>query len=260
MSKTFLGVIHLLPLPSASGGRMGFPEVMSQALRDAEALAEGGVDGVIVENFGDSPYHKGTREDPVPSDVVAGLAVVADRVRREFGLRVGINCLRNDGLAALGAAAVVGAHWIRVNVLSGAMVTDQCVIEGEAARLGAYRNRMQLDVEILADFLVKHAHPLGPVDVASQALDLAERSGASGLILSGSRTGTAVDENLIDEVRRSVGGFPLWIGSGLDHGNAERLWPRCDGAIVGTALKRGGEVTGPDDPERVRRLRGALGG
>lgn len=260
MSKPFLGVVHLPPMPSAAGWKDSFSALLDRALRDGESLARGGVDGVIVENFGDAPFHKGTREDPVSPDVVAGLAVVADRIRREFDLEVGINCLRNDGIAALGAAAVASAKWVRINVLSGAYVTDQGVIEGEAARVRAYKNQLQCDVAILADFLVKHAEPLAAVDPVTGARDLAERSGASVLVLSGDRTGDAVDQKLLADVRAAVAGFPVWIGSGLDLANAADLWPRCDGAIVGTALKVGGSVLEPVDPVRVRAMRDALTG
>lgn len=260
MTKPFLGVIHLAALPSAARDSSTFDAVLSAALRDADALATGGVDGVIVENFGDAPFHKGTRDDPVPPDVVGGLAVVARRVREEFRLDVGINCLRNDGVAAIGAAAVSGARWVRVNVLSGAYVTDQGLIEGEAARLRDYARRVQSPVEILADYLVKHATPLGTLDAVRGARDLAERSGASAIVLSGSRTGEPVDEALLVEVKRAVGAFGVWLGSGLDLDNASALWPRCDGAIVGTALKRDGQISAPVDPVRVRELRDVLTG
>ena len=83
-----------------------------------------------------------------------------------------------DAIAAARAAVVAGARWIRVNVLTGAYHTDQGLIEGEAARLRAYERQMQSQVEILADFLVKHASPLTPIDPATGARDLAERSGA----------------------------------------------------------------------------------
>jgi len=232
-------------------------EVLDRALVDAKALARGGVDGFVVENFGDAPFHKGTRDDPVAPDVPAALALVAHTIRTSCDLPVAINCLRNDGLAALGAAVVAGARWIRVNVLAGAYLTDQGVIEGEAARLFAYRRQLGSRIDVLADFLVKHSTPLAPFDVAAAAKDLAERSGAAGIVLSGSRTGEPVDPDLLDTVRAAVGGFPIWIGSGLTPGNAAVLWPRCDGAIVGTSLKRGGRVAAPVDPARVRALRKA---
>ena len=259
MNRTLLGVVHLRALPSAARHR-SMQEVLDSAFADAQVLARGGVDGIVVENFGDAPFHKGNRDDPVAADVPAALALVAHTIRTRFHLPVAINCLRNDGFAALGAAVVAGARWIRVNVLAGAYLTDQGLIEGEAARLFAYRARLRSGIEVLADFLVKHATPLAPFDIAAAAKDLAERSGAAGIVLSGPRTGEAVDVGLLDTVRAAVGRFPIWIGSGLTPDNAAELWPRCDGAIVGTACKRGGVVDAPVDLRRVRALRRACRG
>lgn len=229
-------------------------EVFSWAFADAAALARGGVTGICVENFGDAPFRKGTKDDPVTPDVVAALAVVAREVQQRHSLPVMVNCLRNDGVAAIGAACVAGAKWVRVNVIASAYVTDQGVIEGEAARLFAYRRQLGSSVDVMADFLVKHATPLAPFDEKAAARDLAERSGAAGMILSGSRTGEPVDAARIDAVRAAVGDFPIWLGSGLSADNAAELWPRCDGAIVGTACKRGGNVEQRVDPARVKRL------
>lgn len=254
--RPLLGVVHLGALPSAVRHR-SMKDVLDAAVADARAYASGGCDGVVVENFGDAPFHRGTPDDPVPPDVPAALAVAADRIRSATSLPVAINCLRNDARAALGAAVAAGARWIRVNVLTGAYVTDQGIVGGDAARLMAYRRQLCCDVEVLADFLVKHAAPLAPVDVASAARDLAERSGAHGLVLSGARTGDAVGAAFFDTVRAAVGAFPIWIGSGLDPGNAAALWPRCDGAIVGTFCKRDGLVGNPVDVDRVAALRRA---
>jgi uncharacterized protein len=256
MSKPLLGVVHLQPLPSSSR-HAGMDAVFDAAMADARALQAGGVDGVVVENFGDAPFHKGDARDPVSPDVPAALAIVAHRIRTELGLPVAVNCLRNDGIAALGAAAVAGAQWIRVNVWSGAYCTDQGVIESEAARVLAFRKRLGARVRILADFMVKHARPLVPFEPADAAKDLAQRSGADAMILSGTRTGEPVDVAWLDTVRAAVGRFPIWIGSGLTPDNAAALWPRCDGAIVGTFVKRGGRVAAPVDVERVRAMRAA---
>lgn len=255
-SRPLLGVVHLLPLPSALRFR-SMQAVLERALADAATFAKGGFDGVVVENFGDAPFHQGSAADPVPPDVPAALAVVASEIRRRFDLPVAINCLRNDGIAALGAAAVAGAAWVRVNVLTAAYVTDQGLVQGEAARLAAYRKQLGWRGQLLADHFVKHAAPLAGFDLAGSARDLAERSGADGMVLSGARTGAPIDVGFFDTVRHAVGAFPLWIGSGLDVDNAAELWPRCDGAIVGTSVKRGGDVAAPVDAARVRRLRQA---
>ena len=255
-SRTLLGVVHLGPSPSARS-HVSMSAVLDQACADAEAFAAADFDGLVVENFGDAPFRRGTADDPVTPDVVAAVAVVADRVQRASGLSVGINCLRNDGVAGFGVAAATGARWVRVNVLNGAYVTDQGVISGEAARIAAYRRQLGTDALLLADFMVKHAVPLAPLDVSTGAQDLAERSGADAIVLSGSRTGRPVDVALMDEIRHAVGDFPIWIGSGLTPENAAELWRRCDGAIVGTACKVAGRSRAPVDVERARRLRSA---
>ena len=255
-SRPLLGVVHLGPLPS-SPWHATMDAVLGAAVADAAAFAAGGFDGLVIENFGDAPFHKGTIDDPVPPDVPAALALAAHTIRRETGLPIGINCLRNDGIAAVAAAAVAGARWVRINVLAGAYVTDQGVIAGEAARVFAYRKRLGSDVAVLADLQVKHATPLGEFDLATAAADLAERSGAAGLVLSGSRTGQPVDLATLATAREAVGAFPIWLGSGLTPENAAQLWPRCDGAFVGTYCKRDGRVREPVDPARVRALRAA---
>ncbi len=97
-------------------------------LRDADLLAEGGVHGLMMENFGDVPFFPGR----VPTHVAAHMTALAFEVRRRIDLPLGINVLRNDGVTALAVAHASGASFIRVNVLCGARVTDQGIIQGIA--------------------------------------------------------------------------------------------------------------------------------
>ena len=50
--KEIIGVVHLLALPGSPGWQGDLDEVVGHAMRDAEALAQGGIDAVIFENFG----------------------------------------------------------------------------------------------------------------------------------------------------------------------------------------------------------------
>ena len=61
-----IGVVHLKPLPGAPDSQ-GLEGVLEAALFDGAALAEGGVDAIIVENFGDAPFFCTS----VPSETVA---------------------------------------------------------------------------------------------------------------------------------------------------------------------------------------------
>lgn len=237
--------------PAATGD---FDAMVAHAVADAEALRDGGIDGIVVENFGSVPFAKGDHTSGLPPHQVAAITRAVLAVRGCYDGPVGVNCLRNDARAALGIAAATGAAFIRVNVHVGAYVTDQGLIEGDAH--GTLRTRAQLDpgIAILADVLVKHATPLAPVTAEDATEDTVKRGLADGVIVTGRATGAPVDAELLRTVSTAAGEAPVYIGSGLTTAAAPTLAPLCDGAIVGTAFKRDGQVRAPVDPERVRRL------
>jgi membrane complex biogenesis BtpA family protein len=245
----FIGMIHLRPLPGSPGWAGDLDAVLEAAVADAGALAEGGADALLVENFHDAPFLK----DGLPPETVAALTRAALAVRAAApDLPLGVNALRNDGLAALGVAVAVGASFIRVNVLTGAVVTDQGVIEGCAAALLRRRAALRAPVSILADVAVKHAAPLAPLDPDQAARDTAYRGGADALVVSGTGTGRPTSPDRVTTVRAAVPDRPVIVGSGATPESAARLG--ADGYIVGTALKVGGRV----DVDRVREFRAAL--
>jgi len=258
--RGLIGVIHLLPLPGDPAHQSGgFAAAYERAQADAEALVSAGVDGLIVENFGSAPFVKGCAGDRIPPHQAAALARVCLSCKA-LGVPVGVNCLRNDGHTALGIAAACELDFIRVNVHTGAYVTDQGLIEGEAASTLRYRAGLGARVEIWADVLVKHAAPLAPVDAATATHDCLDRGLADAVIVTGAATGAPVDAALLAEVRGAAGGKPVVIGSGFCLANAQTLLAHANAAIVGTWLKRDGVVRNPVDPERARTLVAACRG
>lgn len=247
---SLIGMIHLDALPGAPDFAGDLAQVAERAARDARVLAEGGVDAILVENFHDAPFYK----DRLPPETIAALTRCALAVRAAAPtVPLGINALRNDALGALAVAVAVGADFIRVNVLVGAMVTDQGLIEGCAAELIRRRRALGVAVAILADVGVKHAEPLGDFDLTQVALDTVHRGKADALVVSGRGTGAPTPRAKIDAVRAAVPGVPVLVGSGT---LAETVDPTAaDGFIVGTALKTDGRV----DPARVAAMRAALG-
>jgi uncharacterized protein len=244
-----IGMVHLQPLPGAPG-HVSMHHVTDGALRDAAALAEGGVDAVLVENYGDFPFFP----DGVPPETVAAFARVLTQLRRATDLPVGVNVLRNDARAALGLAAACDATFIRVNVHTGAMLTDQGWIPGRAHETLRSRNLLCAGTAILADVFVKHAVPPAGLDIGAAAKDTWERGRADGLIVSGSATGAAADPAALRAVRAAAPAAPLFIGSGLSELNAAELCLLADGAIVGSAFQHGGSAGAGVDVTRVRTL------
>ncbi|MBW2730962.1 MAG: BtpA/SgcQ family protein [Deltaproteobacteria bacterium] len=255
MLRGLIGVIHLPAMPGdpkpITGG---FAEVEKRALIDAEAWAAGGARALIVENFGSAPFWRGDATSRIPPHQVAAMALIVREVASATELPVGVNCLRNDAMAALGIAAAADLDFIRVNVHVGAYITDQGLIQGEAADTLRYRATLAAKVKIFADVLVKHAAPLGPLDPGVATEECLERGLADGVIVTGEATGAPVSKALLQQVRQASGRAPVYIGSGLTISNAADLAPFADGAIVGTACKEQGDVTRAVDPERVRAL------
>ncbi|MEY4631185.1 MAG: putative sgc region protein SgcQ [Pseudomonadota bacterium] len=223
---------------------------------DAKALADGGVDAIMIENFGDAPFFPGRN----PVQVATVMTRLAIMVRKVSGKPIGINVLRNDGMTALAIALAAGADFIRVNILAGARVTDQGIIEGSAHDLLRYRREIgATHIGILADVQVKHSTPLGQGGSLAQEIDdLCHRAMADGIVVSGSGTGKAVDMELLRQANVAAGKHPVFIGSGAALDNLKELSRHARGFIVGTALKRGGDLAAPVDSSRVASFRQAL--
>jgi hypothetical protein len=254
--RPIVGMVHLPPLPGSPRFDGDRAAIRERAKRDAAALVEGGVDGVVVENFGDAPFYP----DDVPDHVVASMTDVVGVVTREVDVPVGVNVLRNDARAALSVAAAADAAFVRVNVHTGARVTDQGVVIGRAHETLRLRDRLDADVDVLADVAVKHSAALGePRPLAEQAEEALGRGLADGLVVSGPGTGEPVDVEALETVAAvaATHGAPLFVGSGVTESTVSDLLAVADGAIVGTALKRGAETTAPVDRDRVDALTGA---
>ena len=254
-AEPVIGMVHLRALPGAPDYGGSMEDVLARARRDARALDAGGVDAVLVENFGDAPFYP----DEVPKHVVASMTRATRTVVRAVDVPVGVNVLRNDARAALSVAAAAGGSFVRVNVHGGARVTDQGVIEGAAHETIRLRDRLDADVRVLADHDVKHSAPLGSdAFVEGSLVDAVERGHADGIVVSGAGTGRGVDrDDLTTAVRlRDEAGLdaPVFVGSGVTTETVGDLLSTADGVVVGTSLKRGGETTAPVDSERVREL------
>lgn len=247
--KRLFGMLHVPPLPGSPRSTQTLEALQEFVLQDARSLQAGGVDGFFIENYGDLPFFP----DSVPPITIASLSVIARAVRRETSLEIGINVLRNDGKSALAIAQAVGAQWVRVNVLTGARLTDQGIIEGKAHELLRYRKKIgATSVQILADISVKCSSALSDRTLEAEVEETVTRSGADGLIVTGASTGKAVDSEELTKIKDTAKQFPVWIGSGVTEENISKLLPFADGFIVGTSLKR--SIDEPVDLERVKRL------
>lgn len=252
-----IGMVHLPPLPGSPRSEMSLNNLRDFALREAEALLSGGVHGLMIENFGDTPFHP----SQVPAATIAQMTWLLAEIKRMAGLvPCGVNVLRNDALGAVAVAAAAGGEFIRVNVLSGARVTDQGIIAGNAHELLRERKRLAAEsIQVWADVAVKHSAPLAPRPISDEVADLVHRAHADAVIVTGRSTGAATSPQDLQQVTAAAEGKPVIIGSGATPATIASFRGLAAAAIVGSALKRDGRAVNEVDQRRVRELMAAIG-
>jgi hypothetical protein len=231
-------------------------EIYAAAAADARTLAEGGIDGIIVENASDLPF---SRPEDIGPETVAGLTAACLEVRAAVSTPIGITCVANGVIPALAVAKAVGARWVRANQWVNAYVANEGFMNGPAPRALRYRAAIGAqDVRIFTDVHVKFgAHAItADRSVTEQSTD-AEWFDADVLIATGARTGSPTQVDEVEQVRAGTN-LPVIIGSGLDAAQVPSLFAVADGAIVGQWLKRDGVWWNPVDPARVARLMTAV--
>ncbi|MBT8078558.1 MAG: BtpA/SgcQ family protein [Gammaproteobacteria bacterium] len=241
-TKPLIGMIHLAPLPDYPQSP-GMSRVIERALVDLQSLEAAGFDGVLVENEYDQPH----RVVASPATVSAMIEVTRAVVHASTRLVIGCEILLNDPIASLDVAQASGAGFIRTDYFVDRMSRPEF---GEFAidPDGLLEHRKRLGCEhvlVMADIQVKYARMLTARPLSDSAREACGK-GADAIVVTGTASGDA--PCIADIVAAKAGAVdggattPVVVGSGLDRQNAGRLLAAADGAIVGTALMRGGSV------------------
>lgn len=246
-----IGVIHCLPLPGAPeyDGR-AMAEIIRHAVAEGRRYAEGGVDGLIVENHGDIPFAKADQLGP---ETAACMAVIAAAVGSACPVPIGINVLANAAQVAIAVAKASGAGFIRVNQWANAYVANEGFVEGPAGSASRYRAALRAaDVRIFADVHVKHGAHAVTADrsIPELARDV-EFFGADAAIATGQRTGHSASLEELRAIREGTV-LPVLVGSGVTPANVGEMFGVARGVIVASWLKRDGVWWNEVDPDRVR--------
>jgi uncharacterized protein len=249
--KALIGMIHCAPFPGAPRYRgTSVDEIYDVAMRDAEALIEGGLHGLIIENHGDIPFSK---PDDIGPETAAFMSVVTDRIGRATGVPMGINVLANAPIPAFAIAMAGGARFIRVNQWANAYVANEGFMEGRAAEAMRYRSALRAEhVKVFADSHVKHGAHAITADRSIEELtrDLAFFD-ADVIIATGQRTGNSATVEEIETIGAATH-LPLLVGSGVTKDNILEILKRTNGVIVASSLKEGGVWWNPVEPARVK--------
>lgn len=246
--KPIIGMVHLAPLPGSPRYEgMTMKEITDLALADARMLKEAGVDGAIVENFGDVMFFK-----RVPAETIAAMTYVAANIAREVpGLTLGMCVLQSDAISGLAIANTVGAKFIRVPYYTETYVVDAGLMDSIAAETLRYRKFLNADVKIFADVHIKHGYPLSQRPIGESAADAEHRGLADAILVTGIATGAQTKADDVKEVKASVKSTPVFVASGVDEKNLPLYKKYADGAILGTHIKVNEDTEAPIDPIKL---------
>lgn len=231
--QPIIGMVHLLPLPNTPQFT-SLDDVYERAVWEAETLAEAGVDGLIVENFGDEPYTIG---EPTTAQIAA-MAAITREIRRRVTIPVGVNVQFNAWEAEMAIAYACQAEFVRVEVFVDTVVSAQGIVHPCSAQITRYRRQLGADVHLWADIQTKYTQNLVGQPITQSAVD-AQAAGADALIVTGAATGQATPIDTVADVKNMVT-VPVLVGSGTNVDNVANVLAVADGAIVGSAFKEGG--------------------
>ncbi len=251
LDKTIIGMIHVQALPGTPQNRLSPQQIVAQAVREAEIYREAGIDALAIENMHDIPYLNRS----VGPEIIALMTQVASEVKRVSGLPTGIQILAGANQAALAVAHATGLDFIRAEGFVFAHVADEGTMQSDAGALLRYRRQIGAEsVQIFTDIKKKHSsHALtadvGIVETAKAAAFFL----SDALIVTGASTGETASLAEIEAVKLAVD-RPVLVGSGVTLENVPKYLSLCDGLVIGSWFKQGGNWTADPDPDRIARF------
>ncbi len=248
-TKAVVGMIHVGALPGTPRNGESLDAIVQHACEEAHALAQAGVDGLMIENMHDLPYLKGN----VGPEITAAMTAVGIAARNVGPLPLGVQILAAANREALAVALACGADFVRVENFAYAHVADEGLMPtAEAGPLLRYRRQIGAEhVKIIADVKKKHSSHALTADVSlAEAARTTEFIGADGIVVTGTATGQPTSPEDVATVQNAVN-VPVCIGSGLTPENLPALWPHADMFIVGSYFKVDGLWSNTVDQKRV---------
>ena len=228
-------MIHLPPLLSIRGF-LGMKKTIDKALADLSVLEKAGFNGALIENDDDKPHTEFANIAQV-----ASFSIIANEVCKNAKIPIGVQVMLNDWRASFAISKAVGAQFTRLDVFVDHVDCKWGEIKPDPTKIINYKNKIYPELLLLTDIQVKYKKMIKPRPLIASAT-LAINNGSDGLIITGRATGVETPIEKIQEVRKNLPNFPIFVGAGVNEKNIREQFSIANGAIVGTSIKRGNKV------------------
>jgi len=250
-----IGVVHLNPLPGAPLYKdESVKKISKNAIEEALCMVDNGINGLIIENFGDKMFKK-----KVGPETVASLTYITTKIMEKVNVPIGICVLQSDVIAGIAIGKAIGAAFIRAPYYTETYIVDAGLIDGSAADALRYRKYLGADIKIFADVHIKHGYSLSRRPIEESAEDTYHRGLADALVVTGKKTGGETNVEDIISVRKTLPDIPIIAGSGVSYENLDRYIPYINGIIVSTSLRVDGKVEEKLDQKNIEKFMSKLG-
>jgi len=219
------------------------------SLDQARIATDGDVDGLLLEFRGG-----GIMDRDIPAKKLSAMVEITKSViGKHPKLVIGVEILWHFPGSTLKLAQQSGAKFVRLDFFSDKVKAEGKVVPIDPKGLIKYRKTLKAEhIALLTDIQVKYSKMLDPKISLQQSAKTARSYGSDGVIISGSKSGSAPDIQRLSQARQTINEFPIIIGSGFSLENAPQFVPRVDAIIVGTSISE--KTGGPLVPEKVKNL------
>ena len=250
VDKPIIAMCHMLALPGDPGydAERGLDWVMECAIRDLEALQDGGVDAVMFSNEASLPYL--TRVEPI---TYVTMARVIGELRNRIKVPYGVNVLW-DPKASIDLAMATGAQFVR-EIFTGIYASDFGLWNTNCGEVVRHQHSIHAEhVKLVFNIVPEAAVYLGQRDVADIARSTVFNHRPDALCVSKLTAGVASSIDTLRRVKEAVPNTPVLANTGVRPENIRQQLEIADGAVTGTTFKRDGYIWNEVDVRRVREF------
>ena len=246
--KAIIAMLHMQPMPGDPyfDKAKGMKWVIEKAREDLDALQEGGVDAIMFSNEYSLPYLT-----DVKKETVAAMARVIGELQPEIRIPYGVNVLW-DPKASLDLAAATDAKFIR-EIFTGVYASDFGIWDTNCGETVRHQRAIGAEnVKLLFNIVPEAAAYLAARDIKQIAKSTVFNCRPDALCVSGLTAGSATDEGILDEVKKTVPDTVVLANTGCRIDTIEKLLQIADGAVIGTTFKYDGKFENQVDRTRVK--------
>ena len=235
--KMVIGMVHLLPLPGNASYRGNKEEIVQNALEDARALIECGVDAIALENFSDWPQYSTS----ISLEAYSLMLRVAAQIRTFCTIPFGVNIEMNAFEQEWAMAYAVDADFIRVEAFVDNRAGSFGYIEACSTQLMDLKKRYPAKTLLFTDVHTQETYGVPNIPINEAAQNAINHDSAAIIVTENDENKRVTVED-VKSMREAIGDFPIIVGSGVKTTNVLDYLEYADAVIVGRGFKTGERI------------------